>query len=40
VVSWNGQKPVFPAPIKLKDPGKSISNIAIEDRGCVGDPVL
>lgn len=33
VVSWNGQKPVFPAPIKLKGQGKRISDIVIEDRG-------
>jgi len=33
VVSWNGQKPVFPPPIKLKGQGKLISDIVIEDRG-------
>jgi len=33
VVSWNGQKPVFPPPIKLKGQGKLISEIVIEDRG-------
>jgi prevent-host-death family protein len=32
VVSWNGQKPVFPAPIKLKGQGKRISDIVIGDR--------
>ncbi len=33
VVSWNGQKPVFPPPIKLKGQAKLISDIVIEDRG-------
>ncbi|WP_254980448.1 type II toxin-antitoxin system Phd/YefM family antitoxin [Cyanobium sp. ATX 6A2] len=33
VVSWNGQKPVIPPPIKLNDGGPLISDIVIEDRG-------
>lgn len=33
LISWNGQKPVFPPPIKLKGIGKLISEIVIEDRG-------
>ena len=33
LISWNGQKPVFPPPIKLKGKGKLLSEIVIEDRG-------
>lgn len=33
IVSWNGQKPVFPPPVKLNDGGPLISEIVIEDRG-------
>ena len=33
LISWSGQKPVFPPPIKLKGKGKLISEIVIEDRG-------
>lgn len=33
VVSWNGEKPQFPAPITLSGEGKPISEIVIEDRG-------
>jgi prevent-host-death family protein len=32
-VSWNGQKPVFPPPVRLSDGGKSVSEIVLEDRG-------
>ena len=33
LISWSGQKPVFPPPIKLRGKGKLISEIVIEDRG-------
>lgn len=33
IVSWNGQKPVFPPPIQLRGEGKLVSAIVIEDRG-------
>jgi prevent-host-death family protein len=33
IVSWNGQKPMFPPPVKLNDGGPLISEIVIEDRG-------
>ncbi|MEX1316972.1 MAG: type II toxin-antitoxin system prevent-host-death family antitoxin [Synechococcaceae cyanobacterium] len=33
VISWSGQKPVFPPPIKLNDGGPLISDIVIDDRG-------
>lgn len=33
LISWNGQKPVFPPPIKLSGKGRLISEIVIEDRG-------
>ena len=33
IVSWNGHKPMFPPPIKLRGEGKLISDIVIEDRG-------
>ena len=33
VISWNGQNPVIPPPVKLNDGGPLISDIVIEDRG-------
>jgi len=33
LISWTGQKPVFPPPIKLSGKGRLISEIVIEDRG-------
>lgn len=33
IVSWNGQKAVFPQPVRLTDGGKSVSEIVKEDRG-------
>ena len=33
VISWNGQKPVLPPPVKLNDGGPLMSDIVIEDRG-------
>jgi prevent-host-death family protein len=33
IVSWNGQKPVFPPPVKLRGEGKLVSDIVMEDRG-------
>ena len=33
VISWNGQNPVIPAPVKLNDGGPLMSDIVIEDRG-------
>ena len=33
IVSWNGQKPVFPPPVKLRGEGKLVSEIVMEDRG-------
>lgn len=33
IVSWNGQKPVFPPPVKLRGQGKLVSEIVMEDRG-------
>jgi prevent-host-death family protein len=33
IVSWNGQKPLFPPPLRLSDGGKSVSEIVLEDRG-------
>jgi prevent-host-death family protein len=33
LISWNGQKLVFPPPIKLSGKGKLISAIVMEDRG-------
>lgn len=33
LVSWSGQKPVFPPPVKLRGGGRLISDIVIEDRG-------
>jgi prevent-host-death family protein len=32
IVSWNGHKPEFPPPIKLKGEGTLISALVIEDR--------
>jgi prevent-host-death family protein len=32
VVSWNGQKPNFPPPVKLRGKGKLVSEIIMEDR--------
>ena len=33
VISWNGQKPNLPPPVKLRGQGKLLSDIVIEDRG-------
>lgn len=33
IVSWNGQKPIFPPPVKLSAGGKSVSEMVLEDRG-------
>ena len=33
IVSWNGQKPNLPPPVKLRGQGKLLSDIVIEDRG-------
>ena len=33
VISWNGQKPSLPPPVKWRDKGKLMSDIVIEDRG-------
>ena len=33
LISWNGQKPVIPPPVKLNDGGPLMSDIVIEDRG-------
>jgi hypothetical protein len=33
VISWNGQNPVIPPPVKLNDGGPLMSDIVIEDRG-------
>jgi hypothetical protein len=33
LISWSGQKPDIPPPIKLSGKGKLISEIVIEDRG-------
>jgi prevent-host-death family protein len=33
LISWNGQKPNLPPPIKLRGKGKLLSEIVIEDRG-------
>jgi hypothetical protein len=32
IVSWNGQKPVFPPPVKLRGERKLVSEIVMEDR--------
>ena len=33
LISWSGQKPVIPPPVKLNDGGPLMSDIVIEDRG-------
>ena len=33
LISWNGQNPVIPPPVKLNDGGPLMSDIVIEDRG-------
>jgi prevent-host-death family protein len=33
IVSWNGQKPVLPAPVVLRGAGPLVSAMVIEDRG-------
>ena len=33
LISWNGQKPVIPPPVKLNDGGPLMSDLVIEDRG-------
>ncbi len=33
VISWNGQKPMSPPPVKLRGQGKLVSEIVLEDRG-------
>ena len=33
IISWNGQKPVLPPPVKLRGEGKLVSDIVMEDRG-------
>lgn len=33
LISWNGQKPNLPPPVKLRGEGKLLSEIVIEDRG-------
>ena len=33
LISWSGQKPVFPPPVKLRGQGKLVSEIVMEDRG-------
>jgi prevent-host-death family protein len=33
IVTWSGQKPVFPPPVKLRGKGQPISEIVLEDRG-------
>lgn len=33
LISWNGQKPVFPPPVELRGHGKLVSEIVMEDRG-------
>lgn len=33
LISWNGQKPVFPPPVELRGQGKLVSEIVMEDRG-------
>ncbi|WP_158218519.1 hypothetical protein [Synechococcus sp. 1G10] len=32
VITWNGQKPVFPPPVKLNDGGKLVSETVLEGR--------
>ena len=33
LISWNGEKPNLPPPVKLRGQAKLLSNIVIEDRG-------
>jgi prevent-host-death family protein len=33
LISWSGQRPVFPPPIHLSGGGKSVSEMVLEDRG-------
>ena len=33
LISWNGEKPNLPPPVKLRGKGKLLSEIVIEDRG-------
>jgi antitoxin (DNA-binding transcriptional repressor) of toxin-antitoxin stability system len=33
ILSWNGQKPVLAAPIRLQGKGMPVSAIVLEDRG-------
>ena len=33
LISWNGQKPNLPPPVKLRGKGRLLSEIVIEDRG-------
>ena len=33
LISWSGQKPVFPPPVQLRGQGKLVSEIVMEDRG-------
>ncbi len=33
LVSWSGQKPAFPLPVRLSGVGKSVSEMVLEDRG-------
>ena len=33
LISWSGQKPVLPPPVKLNDGGPLMSDIVIEERG-------
>jgi prevent-host-death family protein len=33
LISWSGQNPVIPPPVKLNDGGPLMSDIVIEDRG-------
>jgi hypothetical protein len=32
-ISWNGKKPVLPAPVQLRGSGTLTSDMVIEDRG-------
>jgi prevent-host-death family protein len=33
IITWNGEKPAFPPPVKLSDGGPLISEIVLADRG-------
>lgn len=33
VISWNGQNPFIPPPVKLNDGGPLMSDVVIKDRG-------